>query len=116
MDIVFVNGYIWKMLKRWSLHGHMQPYSYAASTFIKIRIQKLEYVGYDPWAYEYSGLPEMLYTMCMRKEEIHMNTLDIFLSRINKTYSNKAQHTENPLLPQAVHITKIGRASCRERG
>ena len=34
-----------------------------------------------------------------------MNTLDIFLSRINKTYSNKAQHTENPLLPQAVHIT-----------
>jgi len=41
----------------------------------------------------------------MRKEEIHMNTLDIFLSRINGTYSNKAQHTENPLLPQAVHIT-----------
>lgn len=34
-----------------------------------------------------------------------MNTLDIFLSRINGTYSNKAQHTENPLLPQAVHIT-----------
>lgn len=34
-----------------------------------------------------------------------MNTLDIFLSRINGIYSNKAQHTENPLLPQAVHIT-----------
>ncbi len=34
-----------------------------------------------------------------------MNTLDIFLSRINGTYSNQAQHTENPLLPQAVHIT-----------